>query len=125
MTTAAPTLPWLSAPALPAPLRQCLVLAALLHLLVVLVVGSAPGGSARQGEGVWGRFNVQLVGPTSSHRPDSTVAADAYTGPQGTAAQQRWGGAVRERPDSPDAHATAGAARLGTWQGSPVSAPPE
>ena len=33
-------------------LGECLVLALLLHALVVLVFGSAPGGSAKPGEGV-------------------------------------------------------------------------
>ena len=43
-------------------LRKCLVLALLLHALVVLVFGSAPGGSAKPGEGVYGALNVRLSG---------------------------------------------------------------
>ena len=39
----------------PSPLlRQCLTLAVLLHILVVLVFGNTEGGSARPGAGVWG-----------------------------------------------------------------------
>ena len=95
-------------------LRQALLLAALLHLLVVLVLGNTPGGSARPGEGVWGAFQVRLMGSGPADRPDSSAAASPATGPPGQAERQRFGGAVR-----PDAALPAtdgpGAAQLGRW----------
>ncbi|HEX2013516.1 MAG TPA: hypothetical protein VJN44_21480, partial [Roseateles sp.] len=41
-------------------LGQCLILALLLHILLVLLLGNTPGGSARPGEGVWGSLSVRL-----------------------------------------------------------------
>ena len=61
--------------------------------------GNAPGGSAPRGEGVWGALNIRLTGGDASGRREATVAADAYSGPAGTAKQQRWGGAVRTPQD--------------------------
>ena len=43
-------------------LGSALMLAVLLHVLVVLVVGNAPGGDAKPGEGVWGPITVRLQG---------------------------------------------------------------
>ena len=93
-------------------MAQCLTLALLIHVLLVLVFGNTPGGSARPGEGVWGALNVQLVGGDKAGQPESTVAAETYTGPEGTATQQRWGGAVRAPEDLPRAQQATGAARL-------------
>ena len=95
-------------------LGQCLVLAGLLHLLVVLVFGNTPGGSARPGEGLWGAFQVRLVGAGPAGRPDAAAVDAPHTGPPGQADSQRFGGAVRpdggRRPaDEP------GAARAGRW----------
>jgi hypothetical protein len=43
-------------------LTECLVLAALLHLLLVLLVGNVPGGNARPGAGAAGSLSVTLRG---------------------------------------------------------------
>ena len=88
--------PWPAAPHQAPGLAQCIVLAALLHILLVLIFGSAPGGSAQRGEGSWGRLNVTLVGARPDHGTVATVLADADTGPRGTARSERWGGRVRD-----------------------------
>ena len=50
-------------------LARCGLLALLLHVWVVLVFGSAPGGSAKPGDGLWGAIQVQLTGlPASGGR---------------------------------------------------------
>ena len=97
-------------------LPQCLTLALLIHVLLVLVVGNTPGGSARRGEGVWGALNIRLVGGDAGGQPEATVAAEADTGPEGAAAKRRWGGAVRPADDLPAAAAPPGAARQGPWR---------
>ena len=112
-------LPVSAARALPArpSLGQCLTLALLIHVLVVLVFGNTPGGSARRGEGVWGAFDVRLVGGDPGGQRDGTVASDSYTGPEGTAQQRRHGGAVRTGEEAVLPPSTqVGAARLGAWQ---------
>jgi hypothetical protein len=97
-------------------LPECLVLAALLHLLLVAVFGSAPGGSARPGEGVWGSLNIRIAGtgPARSEPAEQPPPPDAYSGPPGQAPERRWGGTVRDPAALPPAD-TPGAARLGTW----------
>ena len=97
-------------------LSRCLTLALLLHVLVIVVFGNTPGGTALPGQGVWGAINISLAGGDPAGRDSTTVASDAYSGPEGVAAQRRWGGAVRAPQDLPQAHAEPGAARLGTWQ---------
>lgn len=95
-------------------LAQCLVLAGLLHLLVVLVFGNTPGGSARPGEGLWGAFQVRLVGAGLADQADAAVVGVPRTGPPGQAERQRFGGAVR--PDAALSPADEpGAARAGRW----------
>ncbi len=94
-------------------LADCLVLAALLHLLAVAVFGSAPGGTAQLGQSVWGAINVRLAG-TGPAGPETAPPPEVVTGPPGTAATQRWGGAVRDS-SAPTPAAQPGAARLGTW----------
>ena len=95
-------------------LAQCLVLAGLLHLLLVLALGNTPGGSARPGEGLWGAFQVRLVGTGPAGPPEAAVLDAAHTGAPGQAERQRFGGAVRPaaeaRPDDGP-----GAARPGRW----------
>ena len=103
----------------PTTLEHCLLLAALLHLWLVLALGSAPAGTALPGLGVWGAINITLRGPAAG--PAAVVAPPPAPviplGPVGEAAALRWGGAVRERrvepPESP------GAAQLGTWADQP------
>ena len=44
--------PWPGRPGAPSTLRQCFILAVLLHVLVVLVFGNTEGGSAAPGQSV-------------------------------------------------------------------------
>ena len=111
---------WPDPPVAGSTLRQCIALALLLHVLVVLVFGNTEGGSARPGQGVWGTLNIRLAGNDVPGRGDATVPSDAYSGPQGQARERRWGGAVRAPQDRPEAHSAAGAARQGAWQPQPV-----
>lgn len=112
---ASPSATWPRVPARLPALAECLVLAALLHLLAVALFGSAPGGTARPGEGVWGAINVRLAG-TGPARSDAELPPppDAYSGPPGPAAERRWGGTVRDN-QAPQPAEQPGAARLGTW----------
>ncbi|EHR69465.1 hypothetical protein BurJ1DRAFT_0583 [Burkholderiales bacterium JOSHI_001] len=110
-------------PARPGPrpsLAQCLLLAGLLHLLLALVVGSAPPGSARQGQGVWGALNITLQGVQRGAAPVPSASTEAYTGPKGDATQPRWGGRVRESGAPAPATDQPGAAELGTWNPVPT-----
>ncbi|MCZ8072793.1 MAG: hypothetical protein O9341_01555, partial [Paucibacter sp.] len=87
---------WLERRPPPTRMQQCLTLALLLHVLLVLVFGNTQGGTAREGEGVWGRINVTLRGPrleAGSGEPGAT--APQQTGPVGQARQTRHGGSVR------------------------------
>lgn len=63
-------------------LSRCLLLAALLHLALVLVMGSAPPGSARPGEGVWGRLSLVLSG-VPGPSVDAPSALQGKPGPVG------------------------------------------
>ncbi|MDY0745521.1 hypothetical protein SNE35_13455 [Paucibacter sp. R3-3] len=113
-------------PPLPLPrtrLGQCLALALLLHLWLVLTIGTAPGGSAAPGEGVWGRLNtalsITLTGPPSPavETPPQAAPIPVDSGPTGAAPKRRQGGSVRpvQRPaPSP------GAAELGRWNATPA-----
>ena len=72
-------------------LRRCVTLALLLHLLVIILFGSAPAGMALRGDGVWGRLSVSLTGgETPSKVP--TASLETYK-PQGE--PQRSGGSQR------------------------------
>ena len=95
-------------------LAQCLVLAGLLHLLVVLVFGNTPGGSARPGEGLWGAFQVRLVGVGPAGPADAALVDVPRSGPPGQAERQRFGGAVRS-DSAPSPADEPGAARTGPW----------
>jgi hypothetical protein len=102
--------PW--NPALHTTLARCVLLALLLHLWAVLMLGTAPGGTARPGEGVGGRLNITLRGPVADGA--STTPQPAPTPAPGTAAETalpRWGGVVRTR--EPSAESLPGAAQLG------------
>ncbi|XHS77441.1 hypothetical protein ACFJGW_17200 [Burkholderiaceae bacterium UC74_6] len=100
-------------------MRQCITLAVLVHVWLVLVFGTAPGGSALPGEGAWGRLSVRLEGPPNFGNPD--VSAPADNGPVGEAQQQRSGGTVR--PESSQKLDQPGAAKTGAWK--PVDSPNE
>lgn len=110
-------------------LGRCFMLAMLLHVLLVLVLGNTPGGTARPGEGVWGSLSVRLQGEPSDTRPGQPVppAPDLMPpqpepGPLGRAKRpdsgQRYGGVVRVAPaaDQPVGRQQPGAARLGQWR---------
>ncbi len=104
-------------------MQQCLTLALLLHVLLVLVFGNTQGGTAREGEGVWGRINVTLRGArleAGSGEPGATTPQQ--TGPVGQARQARHGGTVRPEPPR---EAGPGAARLGDWNPTPAAQPVE
>ncbi len=93
-------------------MRQCITLAVLLHLWLVVVFGTAPGGSAEPGEGAWGALSVRLQGPANAGSPAAAAPVDA--GPVGEAKQQRAGGTVR--PQSSQALEQAGAEKAGQWK---------
>lgn len=102
-------------------LGRALLLALLLHLWLVLLVGNAPGGSARPGEGVWGSLSVRLrSGEPSDPRPGPPRAAPPETprqaqGPVGRARGERVGGQVRREDEAQALPPTPGAAREGLW----------
>ena len=98
------------------PVSRLLLLAALLHGLVLVWVGSAPPGSAKLGEGRWGALNVVLRGPVGAGPAEAVGRLpEAYSGPRGRAEPLRWGGAVRDALPQP-MPATPGAAQIGTWR---------
>ncbi len=55
-------------------LQRCLWLALLLHLWAVLWLGSAPEGTAPPGQGVQGRLNVTLRGPSDDGLPSAPAS---------------------------------------------------
>ena len=119
------TASWPARPLLPpSRLEPCIALALLLHIWLVLVLGSAPGGSARPGDGVWGRvggvIDVRLnglLGGDAAPHPSALPpqAAPTKTGPVGSAKQERFGGAVRSPEPEPAEPTPPGAARIGRW----------
>ena len=101
--------PWPAA--LPTTLTRCVLLALLLHVWLILMLGSAPGGTARLGQGVWGAINVTLRGPVSDGASAEVLPPVPPNPVAGPSTLPRWGGNVRNtdapRPDQP------GAAQLG------------
>jgi len=93
------------------PLARCLFLALLLHLWVVLMLGTAPGGTALPGQGVFGAINVTLRGPVSDNARDEAPAATPVPGMAPDSSSPRWGGRVRQTELPPDS--LPGAERLG------------
>jgi hypothetical protein len=119
-----PRLPTLQRPQVaPASMAHCLLLAALLHVWLVLVLGNAPGGTAAPGQGVWGAINVrlQLRAPVSDAPQMAPQPKPEAGGAPGQAVAERWGGAVR--PQGPVPEAEPGAAKLGTWGPAPTANP--
>lgn len=102
-----------------ASMPNCVLLAALLHLWLVLVLGNAPGGTAAPGQGVWGAINVRLRGPATDPPPLEPQHQAQPGGAAGQAATERWGGAVRTPAPLPADEP--GAARLGTWGPAPAA----
>lgn len=105
-------------------LWRCVLLAVLLHLWLLLLLGSAPGGTAHRGEGVWGAINVTLRGPPTPDAKAGVPPPLPQPVPPGAAAQPRSGSAMRQA--APEAPAEPGAAPLGEWarQPTPEPAPP-
>lgn len=101
--------PWQRPPS--TTLLRCLLLAGLLHLWLVVWLGSAPGGTAQPGQGVWGAINVTLAGRPSVGTATPALAAAPSSAAPGVAPAPRWGGAVREVQPLPDSEP--GAAQLG------------
>jgi len=112
---------WFSGDRRPTRLQQCLTLALLLHVWLVLLVGNTPGGSARPGEGVWGRLNVTLdLGGTPGASGSGPAAPPLPNlGAVGEARRERFGGTVRSEAEAAAAPEQPGAARLGMWQAQP------
>lgn len=98
---------------------QALLLAVLLHVLLVVAIGNAPGGTAKPGEGAWGPLNVRLRGDRFEAGSGQPAVVVPERGPVGEARQPRSGGAVRERPPTPEERKTPGAARQGQWRQQP------
>jgi Meckel syndrome type 1 protein len=104
-------------------LQRCLVLAALLHVWLVLVFGNATG-TAAPGQGVWGSLTVKLLGKSGGEPgapPGEPAPERRDNGAPGSHAQQRQGG--QARPAEPPPTAETGAAELGRWN--PREVPPE
>ena len=101
--------PWPRSPS--TTLQRCLLLAALLHVWLVVWLGSAPGGTAQPGRGVWGAVNVTLRGPVNEGSVVALLPALPSSTAPGEAATPRWGGAVRAATPLPDS--LPGAAQLG------------
>ncbi|RVU47506.1 hypothetical protein [Rubrivivax rivuli] len=120
--------PVVARPALTPFMRRCLLLAALLHVWLVLMLGNAPGGTAAPGQGVAGTLNITLQGPVTPGATQEVLppAPAVPEGPTGTGTQPRWGGQVRS--EAPAVAAEPGAAQLGRWAAEPgpavVPAPP-
>ncbi|MBL8333601.1 MAG: hypothetical protein JNM08_10870, partial [Rubrivivax sp.] len=105
-------------------LRQCLVLAALLHAWLVVLVGTAPGGAFTSGDGVWGAIQIRLSGRGPADSPGRSESAPPVAGPVGRAPEPRFGGAAPQAEPKPQAEP--GAAQLGPWAPSaaPATLPP-
>ncbi|MBI5256710.1 MAG: hypothetical protein HY855_09435, partial [Burkholderiales bacterium] len=107
--------PWPPAPPPRTTLTRCVLLALLLHVLLVLWLGNAPGGSAQPGQGVWGRLNVTLRGLRPEPGAGVPARSAAEAGPAGHAREPRFGGAVRSEAAPTTPPDTPGAARLGRF----------
>jgi hypothetical protein len=108
---------------LPRPsLVQCLLLAGLLHLWLVVLVGTTPGGGNRPGDALWNGIQVRLIGPGPSDSAGRADVALPHGGPVGRAPEPRFGGDATDAPARPSPEA--GAATLGDWQARPTLSPP-
>jgi hypothetical protein len=107
-------------------LTRCVLLALLLHFWLLLMLGTAPSGTAEPGQGVGGRLNITLRGPVAEGPALEAVPQPEATPAPGRApetAAPRWGGAVRQTEPSPDS--PPGAAQLGVpAMPAPAAAPP-
>jgi hypothetical protein len=114
----------------PSVMRRCLLLAALLHVWLVLLIGNVPPGSALPGTGVGGTLNVRLAGDRPGLPAQAGFARTAPAQVAGAAdavpptREVREGGRVRDQAPAPDA--APGAARQGDWApAAPVLAAPD
>ena len=126
MNTTLVLAPAAAAPAVGGALRrptlgQCLLLAALLHLWLVVLVGTAPGGAARPGDGVWSSLQIRLGGPGPADSPGRADTPVPVSGPVGRAPEPRFGGTVRDAESRPSPEP--GAAELGVWSTRPSPTP--
>jgi len=117
----APWRPVKSRPQRPSRLDQCIVLALLLHVWLVVLVGSTPPGTARPGDGIGGSLSVRLQGPSSVGALEGPAAPLVERGPLGDAKTQRSGGSVRQ-PSATPTPPQPGAAKLGNWNQTPNAA---
>lgn len=104
----------------PVTLARCLLLAGLLHLLVVLLIGTAPGGGGQAGDGLWGAVQIRLASPGTERETGPADSARPQAGPAGRAVQPRLGGVTPEVESQP--LPDPGAAELGRSQ--PQASPP-
>jgi hypothetical protein len=108
---------WPQPPAASQTLWRCVLLAALLHLWLIVVVGNTQGGTAVPGQGVWGALNITLSGAVSGPTLAPPVPP---AGPVGAARDARVGGAVRDEARAPRDNDGPGAAREGQWRSVPT-----
>ncbi|MBH9579309.1 hypothetical protein I7X39_20630, partial [Inhella sp. 1Y17] len=102
-------------------LPRFLVLSALLHLWLVLSIGTQPGPN-ETGQGGWGDLEVVTLGRGEPGPGQTTPTPPApQAGPPGDAKTTRHGGRLRA-PD-PSTPNGPGAAQLGTWK--PQELPPD
>lgn len=95
-------------------MQRCLLLAALLHVWLVLVFGNV-AGTAAPGQGVWGSLSVKLLGRgdgAPGAPPGDPAPEWRDNSAPGSGTLPRQGGQVRP---APPAAADPGAARLGRW----------
>lgn len=102
-------------------LWRCLWLAGLLHLWALLWLGSAPEGTAPPGQGVAGRLNVTLRGPSDEGLPSAPPPQAGPALAADPAAAPRIGGRVRDTPLPPEA--TPGSERVGPTPALPAPPP--
>ncbi len=104
-------------PVMSATMKRCLLLAVLLHVWLVLMLGSAPGGTAAPGQGVAGSLNITLQGPETPGARELSAPLPPELAPpegaRGSATLPRWGGVVRDQAAA--VPPTPGAAQLGRW----------
>ncbi len=79
-----------------------MLLATLLHLLLVLLLGTAPGGNDR-GDGAWGRLSVTLGGTRAGSDASASIRADRPGELPALTPRKSAGAAPRDaRPAEPD-----------------------
>ena len=83
--------PWPPAPRGQLSFARCVMLALLIHVLLVLVFGSAPGGNSPRGGGVQGPLSVRLAGLPAQRRTDPGDVPRARVDISGPPAPLPWG----------------------------------